>query len=165
MEFKQSRLLNLRSPDPPILAFFDFLAFFRFRFSLLFGAFFLSFPRILGVPPVKRKKPLLFSGFPCFFSKKKQGLVRGSGRLGSSRSFLSSSDQKVPLLLPLALPHQDMLHLQCLDPRARSWCRCTDSGGHHQDPTPLQLATRDSLLGTRTRARDCLFLTNFGSLS
>ena len=35
---------------PPILAFFDFLAFFVFRFSLLFCAFFLSFPRILGVP-------------------------------------------------------------------------------------------------------------------
>ena len=42
-------------PDPPILAFFDFLAFFVFRFPLLFCAFFLYFPRILGFP--RREKP------------------------------------------------------------------------------------------------------------
>ena len=54
------------------LFFFDFLAFFRFRFPLLFCAFFLSFPRILGVPR-REKPPCIFRGFPCFFSKK-QGL-------------------------------------------------------------------------------------------
>ena len=58
-------------PDPPILAFFDFLAFFVFRFPLLFCAFCLPSPRILGVP--QREKPLLFSGLPCFFSKKSKG--------------------------------------------------------------------------------------------
>ena len=62
-------------PDPPILAFFDFLAFFVFRFSLLFCAFFLSFPRILGVP--RREKPLLFWGKTLAFSKKAR--IGGSG--------------------------------------------------------------------------------------
>ena len=63
-------------PDPPILAFFDFLAFFVFRFSLLFCAFFLSFPRILGVP--RREKPLLFWGktLAFFFPKSKDWRVR-----------------------------------------------------------------------------------------
>ena len=42
------------------LLFFDFLAFFFFRFSLLFLAFLLPFPRILGVP--RRVKPLLLWG-------------------------------------------------------------------------------------------------------
>ena len=55
------------NPDPPILAFFDFFAFFFvFRFSLLFCAFFLPFPRISRVP--RREKPLLFfRANPCFF--------------------------------------------------------------------------------------------------
>ena len=35
---------------------------------MLFCAFFLPFPRILGVP--RREKPLLFSGFPLLFFKK-----------------------------------------------------------------------------------------------
>ena len=65
---------NSNYPDPPFfLAFFDFFFFFFFvfRFSLLFCAFFLSFPRILGVP--RREKPLLFWGKknPCLFSPKK----------------------------------------------------------------------------------------------
>ena len=50
------------------LLFFNFLAFFVFRFSLLFLAFFLPFPRILGVP--RRDKPLLFWGKTPAFSKK-----------------------------------------------------------------------------------------------
>ena len=62
-------------PDPPILAFFDFLAFFVFRFSLLFCAFFLPFPGILGVP--RGGKPLLFWGKTLAFSKKAR--VGGSG--------------------------------------------------------------------------------------
>ena len=62
-------------PDPPILAFFDFLAFFVFRFSLLFCAFFLSFPRILGVP--RREKTLAFWGKTLAFSKKAR--IGGSG--------------------------------------------------------------------------------------
>ena len=46
------------------------------RFPVVFDSFssrfFLSFPRILGVP--RREKPLLFSGFPLlFFSKKNKG--------------------------------------------------------------------------------------------
>ena len=56
---------NLQNiPDPPTLAFFDFLAFFLFS---CFEAFFLCFPRILGVP--RQEKPLLFSRFPLFLSK------------------------------------------------------------------------------------------------
>ena len=63
---------------PPILAFFDFLAFFRFRFPLLFCVCFPSFPMILGV--LRRGKPLPFRGFPCFSKKKKQGL-EGQGKV------------------------------------------------------------------------------------
>ena len=63
----------------PIIALkaspFDFLAFFVFRLSLLFCAFFLSFPRILGVP--RREKPLLFWGKTLAFSKKAR--IGGSG--------------------------------------------------------------------------------------
>ena len=55
-------------PDLPILAFFVFLAFFVLRFSLLFCAFLLSFPRISGVR--QSGKSLLFSGDACFFAKK-----------------------------------------------------------------------------------------------
>ena len=65
------------SPDPPILAFFDFLAFFVFRFSLLSLAVFLPFPRISGVP--RREKPLLFWGKALAFSKKAR--VGGSGSI------------------------------------------------------------------------------------
>ena len=59
-------------PDLPILAFFVFLAFFVLRFSLLFCAFLLSFPRISGV--LQGGKSSLFSGDPRFFLPKKQGL-------------------------------------------------------------------------------------------
>ena len=69
--------LKLLNPDPPILAFFDFLAFFVFRFPLLFCAFFLSFPRILGVP--RREEPLHFLGFPWLFFPKRQGF-QGQGK-------------------------------------------------------------------------------------
>ena len=66
---------KFKDPDPPILAFLDFLAFLVFRFSLLFLAFFLPFPRILGVP--RREKPLLFWGKnPCVFQKSKGRRVR-----------------------------------------------------------------------------------------
>ena len=60
-------------PDPPILAFsFDLRVFF-FCFSLLFGGrFSFLFQGLQGFS--EEKKPLLSSGFPCFFSeKKKQG--------------------------------------------------------------------------------------------
>ena len=51
-------------------------------FPCFFLAFFLSFPRILGVP--RREKPLLFLGKnPCFFQKK-QGL-EGQGTMGFSQ--------------------------------------------------------------------------------
>ena len=71
------------------LALFDFLVFFFggffsfFGFPCFFEAFFLSFPRILGVP--QREKPLLFGGllaffFFSFFATKRAG-VGGSGLL------------------------------------------------------------------------------------
>ena len=66
-----SNFCSVQLPDPPILAFFDFLAFFVFRFALLFGALFHPFPRILGVP--RREKPLFFRGFPCLFFQKSKG--------------------------------------------------------------------------------------------
>ena len=59
---------TVSNPDLPILAFFVFLAFFVLRFSLLFCAFLLSFPRISGVR--QSGKSLLFSGDACFFAKK-----------------------------------------------------------------------------------------------
>ena len=71
-------------PDPPILAFFDFLAFFVFRFSLLFCAFFLSFPRIVGVPR-REKKPCFFGGKKPLLFPKKQGL-EGQGTDGRSET-------------------------------------------------------------------------------
>ena len=61
-----------KNPDPPILAFFDFLAFFLFRFSLLFWSVFAFFSKDLR-GSAKRKKPLLFGGFPLLFPKR-QGL-------------------------------------------------------------------------------------------
>ena len=68
-KLRTNRIMNKR-------AFLNFLAFFVFRFSLLFFCVFLPFPRILGVP--RREKPLLFSGFPSLFSKKAR--VGGSGK-------------------------------------------------------------------------------------
>ena len=46
---KKRKEKNPLFPDPPILAFFAFLAFFVLRFRLLFCAFLLSFPRIFRV--------------------------------------------------------------------------------------------------------------------
>ena len=88
-------------PDPPILAFFDFLASFVFRFPLLFCAFFLSFPRILGVP--RREKPLLFWGKTLAFSKKAR--VGGSGVSCNcfSRIFMPQSLHNVKFLAPIHL--------------------------------------------------------------
>ena len=63
-------------PWPSNPCFFRFPCFFCFPwFSLLFLAFFLPSPRILGVP--RREKPLLFWGkTPCFFQKSKGWRVR-----------------------------------------------------------------------------------------
>ena len=65
------------SPDPPILAFFDFLAFFVFRFSLLF--FVRVFPSFSMDcrGSAKRKTLAFFSGKTLAFSKKAR--VGGSG--------------------------------------------------------------------------------------
>ena len=74
---QNSRQISRKIPDPPILAFFDFLAFFVFRFSLLFLGFFLPFPRILGVP--RKRQTLAFLGKnPCFLQKSKVWRVRDS---------------------------------------------------------------------------------------
>ena len=67
---------NHDNPDPPILAFFVFLAFFALRFSLLFCAFLLSFPRISRV--LQGGKSSLFSGHPRFFAK--EAGIGGSGK-------------------------------------------------------------------------------------
>ena len=60
---------SIAFPDPPILAFFDFLAFFVFRFSLLFCAFFLLFSKDFRVS-AKRKTLAFFWGKTLAFSKK-----------------------------------------------------------------------------------------------
>ena len=66
------------NPDPPILAFLDFLAsFFCFPIFLAFLAFFLPFPRILGVP--RREKPLLLWGKKTLVFFPKKARVGGSG--------------------------------------------------------------------------------------
>ena len=65
------------SPDPPILAFFDFLAFFVCRFSLLFRCVFPFFSKDFRIS-AKRKTLAFFRGFPSFFPEK-QGL-EGQGR-------------------------------------------------------------------------------------
>ena len=73
----KTRPTLINYPDPrrlQSLLFFDFLAFFVFRCPLLFGAFVLSFPEILGVP--RREKPLLFPGFPLLLQKSKGWRVR-----------------------------------------------------------------------------------------
>ena len=82
----------LASPDPPIPAFFDFLAFFVFRFSLLFLAFFLPFPRILGV--AQREKPLHFwEKKTLAFSKKAR--VGGSGSIAKKKPYHDQGDSLV----------------------------------------------------------------------
>ena len=71
----QELTMNQSKPwpsNPCCFRFPNFRCFFCFPVSLAFlCVFFLSFPRILGVS--RREKPLFFSGFPLFFSKK-QGL-------------------------------------------------------------------------------------------
>ena len=67
----------LSHPDPPILAFFDFLAFFVFRFSLLsWGIFPFFFKDFRG--STKRKTLAFLGENPCFFQKSKGWRVRAS---------------------------------------------------------------------------------------
>ena len=66
------------NPDLPILAFFVFLAFFVLRFSLLFGAFLLSFPRI-SRGSAERKILAFFEGSSHSFGLKK-ARIGGSGK-------------------------------------------------------------------------------------
>ena len=82
------------SPDPPILAFFDFLVFFVLRFSLLFCAFLLSFPRISGVR--QSGKSLLFSGDACFFAKKAGKGGSGSRQKLSCHCLEANFDSQLP---------------------------------------------------------------------
>ena len=73
----------MQLPDPPILASFDFLAFFVFRFSLLFCAF---FPFSRDFRGSAKRKTLAFLGKnPCFFQKARIG---GSGLFVCSKPSL-----------------------------------------------------------------------------
>ena len=46
---RTEKIFKLNNPDPPFLAFWDFLAFLLLQFSLLvLGAVLISFPRIMG---------------------------------------------------------------------------------------------------------------------
>ena len=58
-----------QNPDPPTLAFFDFLAFFVFRFSLLFWCVFPFFSKDFSVF-TKRKTRAFFEVFLAVFSQK-----------------------------------------------------------------------------------------------
>ena len=72
-----------KSPDPPILACLDFLAFFLFRFSLLFSCVSpLFFQGFLG------KSLVYFRGFPCIFFKKAR--VGGSGIVKKGQKYFST---------------------------------------------------------------------------
>ena len=62
-------------PGPPILVFFDCLAFFRFLISLLWGVF--SFQRFSGFRD--EKNPCFFRVFPLFYSKKQGSEGQGYG--------------------------------------------------------------------------------------
>ena len=78
------RIFSRFHPDTPILAFFDLLAFFVFRFSLLSWGILPLFPKD-SRGSAKRKTPCFFGGEnPCSFPKKKarvggSGLARDSG--------------------------------------------------------------------------------------
>ena len=58
-------------PDPPILAFFDFLVFHVCPISLVFLCVFLSFPGIRGFS--EENRPCFFRGFPVFFLQESKG--------------------------------------------------------------------------------------------
>ena len=88
------------NPDPPILAFFDFLAFFVFRFSLLFLAFSLPFPS-LTLQSLLFSISLLFSfsDFPCFFLRF-HFLFQGFWGLHEERNPCFFLGKKEPLFFP-----------------------------------------------------------------
>ena len=104
LEFRDSRappdcfpfLEILENPDPRILAFFDFLAFFAFRFSWFFCALSFFFQGFQGF----REKICFFRGFLCFFG--------GSGNLAEFRDFRdsrdSSSEKTLFVMTPLSGP-------------------------------------------------------------
>ena len=101
-----------------LFSFSDFPCFF-------FCAFFLSFPRISGVP--RREKPLLFSGFPLLFFKKAR--VGGSG-LRCFCKCMPSSWQKVvytpPICITIRLPFVSWYFCTSIRVRGRwntpHWC-------------------------------------------
>ena len=70
-----------KTPDPPILAFLDFLAFFVFRFSLSFLCVFPFFSK--DFRGSAKRRTLAFCGASLLLKKKKQGL---EGQ-GNSRRF------------------------------------------------------------------------------
>ena len=69
------KIASQKNPDPPILAFFVFLAFFCFPISLAFLCGFPLFSKDFR-GSAKRKNPCFFRGFLAFFEKARVG---GSG--------------------------------------------------------------------------------------
>ena len=66
---------QLKSPDLPFLAFFDFLAFFVAKNFLAFLSVFPFFPR--DFKGSEERKILAFlGGFPCFSPKSKESKIR-----------------------------------------------------------------------------------------
>ena len=82
-----AQMKHKKDPDPPILAFFDFLAFFRFPISLAFLCVFPFFSKDFR-GSAKRKTLAFFGGFPCFFQESKGWRVRGGGFLEPLHSML-----------------------------------------------------------------------------
>ena len=66
-------LKKWNNPDPPILAFFDFLAFFRFPIFLAFSCVFPSFSKDFRASAKRETLAFFWGKNPCFFQKK-QGL-------------------------------------------------------------------------------------------
>ena len=86
--FPDSGALN---PDPPILAFFDFLSVFVLRFVSPFLHASFLFRGFWGFR--KEKNPRFFRGFPCSFPKKAR--AGGSGKL-TLKLFGRSRNAKTP---------------------------------------------------------------------
>ena len=117
------------NPDPPILAFFVFLAFFVLRFSLLFCVYFPFFSK--DFKGSAEKDILAFFGlFPCFFAKK--------ARIGVSRN-VSQKVKRIRRFSVVGYPGAALpLHL-----------RCHQRGGHRlSGPLRLRVQSR-----SRTRLR------------
>ena len=115
----QARFLWLVGAISSLFLFSDFPCF--------FGAFVLSFPRILGVP--RREKPLLFFGASLAFFSKKQGKQgQGSSAKKGPEAALTQHNSKVVcvcLFLTSGMVGQAALATELLQRSCRCRTRCS----------------------------------------